>query len=131
MLGFFNCRVTLVPPYDAATEDAIIKTAKLNDALYLQMQELKEPERKYESFLSKYMEIELEINSILMKTKARDHNKDLLVIAENLQKLFVQFKNDHKTKVTLMDADILLNKAQINATWTALLVAEEALKRQK
>ena len=66
-----------------------------------------------------------------MKTKAREKNKDLLIIAENLQKLFVQFKNDHKTKGTLTDADILLNQAQIKATWTSLLVSEEALKRQK
>jgi hypothetical protein len=130
-MGSFSCRITLVPPYDASMEESVIKTAKLNDALYLQMQELKEPDRKYETFLSKYLDIELEINSLVMKTKAMEHNKDLLVIVENLQKLFVQFKNDHKSKSTISDADILLNQAQIKAAWTSLLLAVEALKRQK
>ena len=131
LLGVLSCRVTLVPPYDPAMEQTITKTAKQNDALYLQMLEMKESDRKYENYSPKYMELELEINSIVMQTKAREQNKDLLVIVENLQKLFVQFKNDHKTKITITDADILLNQAQIKAAWTALLVAEKALKRQK
>ena len=131
ILGVLGCRVTLVPPYDAAMEDQITNTARLNDALYLQMLEMKEADRKYEVFAPRYQEIELEINSIVMKTKARDHNKDLLVIAGDLQKLFVQLKTDHKTKNTLADGDIKLNQMQIGAIWTSFLVAEKALKRQK
>ena len=59
LLGFFNCRVSLVPPYDASIEEAIVKTAKLNDALYLKMQELIEADRKYELYSLRYMDIEL------------------------------------------------------------------------
>ena len=131
LVTVFSCRVTLVPPYDASIEDQITKTAKLNDALYLQMLENKEADRKYDSYSPKYIEIELEINSILLKNQARDHNADILAITKNLQKLFVQFKDDHKTKNLLTNADIQLNQVQIRAAWVALLVAEKALKNQK
>jgi hypothetical protein len=68
---------------------------------------------------------------LLLKTQIRDHNKDLLVIVQNLKKLFEQFKDDHKKKIILADADIMLNQMQINAIWAPLLMAERALQRQK
>jgi hypothetical protein len=131
LMGVFGCRVTWVPAYDAGLEEQITKTAKLNDALYLLMMEDQEADRKYKAYAAKYIDIELEINSIFLKTQARDHNKDLLVLVQNLQKLFTQFKIDHKTKGTLSNADIQLNQVQIKAMWTPLLISEKALKRQK
>lgn len=136
VLGFLvitllGCRATFVPPYDASIEAQITKTARLTDALYLQMLDTKESARKYDVYAPKYLEIQVDINSLLLKTQVRDHNKDLLVMVQNLQKLFVQFKDDHKTKNVLKDADIQLNLMQINAVWAPLLMAERALQRQK
>jgi hypothetical protein len=136
VLGFlavalFGCRATFVPPYDASIEAQIIKTARLTDALYLGMLDVKEANRNYDLYAAKYLEVQIDINSLLLKTQIRDHNKDLLVIVQNLKKLFEQFKDDHKKKIILADADIMLNQMQINAIWAPLLMAERALQRQK
>src|SRR5215468_3778893 len=38
-LAFSRCKVALVPPYDAGVEQQIVNTAKMNDRLYLEMQD--------------------------------------------------------------------------------------------
>ena len=131
LIGILACKATFVPPYDVSIEAQITKTARLTDALYLQMLDVKEAGRKYEKYADKYLDIQVDINSLLLKTQVRDHNTDLLVMVQNLQKMFVQFKDDHKTKGVLSDADVQLNMMQVNAVWAPLLLAEKALKRQK
>ena len=125
------CKATFVPPYDASIEAQISKTARLTDALYLQMLDVKETDRKYEKYTAKYLDIQVDINALVLKTQVRDHNTNLLVMVQNLQKMFVQFKDDHKTKGVLTDADVQLNMMQVNAVWAPLLLDEKALKRQK
>jgi hypothetical protein len=122
------CKVTLVPPYDASIEQQIVNTAKMNDRLYLDMQDEPEANRTYSKYSSKYLDIESEINSILLKNQARRQSHDLVVITNNLKTLFVQFKDQHKQATTINNADIKLNQLQIAAAWKALLVAERGLK---
>ncbi|TMI78144.1 MAG: hypothetical protein E6H10_17685 [Bacteroidetes bacterium] len=127
-LASFHCKVTLVPPYDAGVEQQIVNTAKMNDRLYLEMQDEPVADRTYNKYSSKYLDIESEINSILLKNQARRQSHDLIVITNNLKTLFVQFKDKHKQDSTISDADIKLNQLQIAAAWKALLVAERGLK---
>ncbi len=131
IICLLSCKATFVPPYDASIEAQISKTARLTDALYLQMLDVREADRKYEKYADKYLDIQVDINSLLLKTQVRDHNTNLLIMVQNLQKMFVQFKEDHKTKGVLTDADVQLNMMQVNAVWAPLLLAEKALKRQK
>lgn len=128
VLSLFSCKVTLVPAYDASFEEQVTKTAKLNDQLYLEIQE--SSNRSYSAFSARYVAVQTEISSIVMKTMAMDHNTDMLKIAQNLETLFKQFKDDHKTNDTVSDADIKLNQAQIRGVWVPLLVAVRALKDQ-
>lgn len=126
--AFSQCKVQLVPPYDAGVEQQIVNTAKMNDRLYLEMKEEPVADRTYTKYSSKYLDIESEINSILLKNEARKQSHDLIVITNNLKTLFVQFKDKHKQDATINDADIKLNQLQIAAAWKALLVAERGLK---
>ncbi|HET9825336.1 MAG TPA: hypothetical protein VFP87_08380 [Chitinophagaceae bacterium] len=127
-IAFSNCKVTLVPPYDAAIEEQIVNTAKMNDRLYLEMQDQQVSDRAYTKYASKYLDIESEINSLLLKNEARRQSHDLVVITNNLKTLFVQFKEKHKQDNTISNADIKLNQVQIAAAWKALLIAERGLK---
>ena len=127
-ISFAACKVTLVPPYDASIAEQIVSTAKMNDRLYLEMKDEPEAKRTYSKYSSKYLDIESEINSILLKNQARRQSHDLVVITNNLKILFVQFKDQHKQALTINDADIKLNQLQIAAAWKALLVAERGLK---
>ena len=127
-ITFLACKVTLVPPYDAAIEEQIVNTAKMNDRLYLEMKDQAEAERTYTKYSAKYLDIESEINSILLKNQARRQSHDLIVITNNLKTLFIQFKDQHKRDSVIHDADIKLDQLQIAAAWKALLVAERGLK---
>lgn len=130
-MALFGCRATFVPAYDGSIEEQISKTARLTDALYLHMLDVAEAERIYEFYAPKYQEIQIDINALVLKTQVREKNKDLLIMAQNLQKMFILFKDDHKKKNTLKDVDIQLNMMQINALWAPLLLAEKALQRQR
>lgn len=127
-ISYSACRVTLVPTYDAAIEEQIVNTAKMNDRLYLEMKDETKTKRTYDKYSSKYLDIESEINSILLKNQARKQSHDLVVIINNLKTLFTQFKEQHKQGNTIEDADIKLDQLQIAAAWKALLVAERGLK---
>jgi hypothetical protein len=127
-LAMSNCKVTLVPPYDAVIEEQIVNAAKMNDRLYLEMNDQPPANRTYDKYSSKYLDIESDINSLLLKNQARRQSHDLIVITNNLKTLFVQFKDKHKQDNTISDADIKLNQLQIAAAWKALLVAERGLK---
>ncbi|MBK7122903.1 MAG: hypothetical protein IPH68_08910 [Chitinophagaceae bacterium] len=129
LIGILACKATLYPhtmyPLKHRSQNH-----RLTDALYLQMLDVGRPAGS-EKYADKYLDIQVDINSLLLKTQVRDHNTDLLVMVQNLQKMFVQFKDDHKAKTVLTDADIKLNMMQVNAVWAPLLLAEKALKRQK
>jgi hypothetical protein len=128
LVSVSSCKVTLVPPYDADIEQQIVNTAKMNDRLYLEMKDEPEANRTYKKYSSRYVDIESEINSILLRNEARRQGHDLVLITSNLRTLFDQFREQHKQANTINDADIKLNQIQIAAAWKALLVAERGLK---
>ncbi len=128
IIALSGCRVTLVPPYNEELESQIVTTAKLTDKLYLSIIDAAADNKAYAVYADKYLEIEAEINSILLKNEARPKNADFIVIIKNLQEHFKQYKNDHKAKKTLSDAELLIYNEELKAFWKPLLVAERALK---
>ncbi len=77
VIALQSCKVTLVPPYDAAISTQIDKTAKSVDKFYLSMLETTASEndgRAYDKFIEQYVNIEVELNSLLNKNKIRPLN---------------------------------------------------------
>jgi hypothetical protein len=105
--------VTLVPQFDAAIMEQIDKTSKAVDRFYLMMLETTsntDGGRVYETFAEDYIEIEMELNSLLNENKIRPHNENTVRICEITLQLWVKYKEEHKTDNELSDGLIKLNR---------------------
>lgn len=129
--AFNSCRVVLLPSYDATISEQIDNTAKTIDRFYLSMLETTNAEndgRAFNKFAEKYVEIEVELNSLLNKNKIRPLNKNSTRICEITHQLWVKYKEEHKAKNTLKDGLILLNRKKFSDLFYAMRVADEGIK---
>lgn len=131
LLLLFSCRVTLLPGYNAELSKNIENTAKLVDKFYLSMYETTSAEndgRSYDKFAGQYVEIEVEINSLLNQNKIRPLNDNSTRICEITLELWQKYKEEHKTDNTLSNGLIRLNRLTFADLFFAMQVAEEGKK---
>ena len=124
-----GCRVTLVPDYDDSIAQEILKTAKRVDMFYLDMLETTDNEngdRAYNKMVDSYVEIEVELASLLSKNKIRPLNENSIRICEITLELWVKYKEEHKEDNELSDGLIKLNRLTFSDLFYAMLVAEKA-----
>lgn len=132
LLALSSCvSVQLVPDYSEAIETQIIETQKQNERLYINLLELPESKRTYETVSEEYLEIESDINSILFQYQAQEKSEDFVKMTKQLKDNFLQYKKEHKDKKTLNEGQIILYTSYINGFWRPLLMAEKALKNIK
>ncbi|HDR51567.1 MAG TPA: hypothetical protein ENN90_08100 [Mariniphaga anaerophila] len=131
LIFLFSCRVTLLPEYNAEISKNIENTAKLVDKFYLLMSETTSEEnsgRSYDRFAEMYVEIEVEINSLLNQNKIRPLNENSTRICEITLELWQKYKEEHKTDNTLSNGLIRLNRKVFADLFFAMQVAEEGNK---
>jgi hypothetical protein len=129
LLALTSCRVSLVPAYSEDIAKQIENTAKFTDRLYLEINDAAPADRAYKNFAEKYRDIEVEINSLIMKNKMRPKGESLVTISKNLLDIFLRYKDMHKEKDTTISNGVLeLNRKFLQDQWTALLAAERGLK---
>jgi hypothetical protein len=130
--AFSSCiSVKLVPDYSEAIEKQIIETQKLNEKLYIDLLEKEEKDRVYNNVTAQYLEVESNINSILFQYQTREKNEDFVKMAKLLKENFLQYKKEHKNKITLKDGEIYVYISYINGFWQPLLTSEKAIKNIK
>ncbi|MBS1586688.1 MAG: hypothetical protein JSS82_14225 [Bacteroidetes bacterium] len=122
-----GCKVSWVPDHDAGLETQIVNGAKMTDRLYLEMLDKEKTERMYGNFSKSYIDIETEIYSIELKNKIRKNNTELLKITKNLEDHFKTYKQEHKQKEVLSNAEIKIYMADMQGFWEPLLLAEKGL----
>jgi len=128
-LFFEGCRVTLVPDYDDSISQEILETAKRIDKFYLDMLETTINEngnRAYGKFVDSYVEIEIELTSLLNKNKIRPLNENSTRICEITLELWIKYKEEHKEDNELSDGLIKLNRLTFSDLFYAMLVSEKA-----
>ncbi len=124
------CKVVLLPSYSATISEQIDNTAKTIDKFYLSMLEttsVANDGRAFNKFADKYVEIEVELNSLLNKNKIRPLNKNSIRICEITLQLWQKYKQEHKDDNTLSDGLIKLN----NKTFSDLLYAMQVAEKGK
>jgi hypothetical protein len=126
-----SCQVRLVPQYSAELENQIINGAKMTDKLYLEMIDAPDDKKNYSLYSERYLDIESEINSILFKNQAREKAQDIIASVKILRDNFVKYKQDHKTRNTLSNPELILYNADLRAFWAPVLVQEKALGTAK
>jgi len=128
MVAFSSCKVVLLPSYDATIAEQIDNTAKAIDKFYLSMLEttnVTNDGRAFNKFADKYVEIEVELNSLLNKNKIRPLNKNSIKIGEITLQLWQKYKQEHKEDNTLSDGLIKLNRKTFSDLLYAMQVAEK------
>jgi hypothetical protein len=128
LIFLLSCRVTLLPEYNAELSKNIENTAKLVDKFYLSMYETTSVEnngRSYDKFAGQYVEIEVEIKSLLNRNKIRPLNENSTRISEITLELWQKYKEEHKTDNTLSNGLIQLNMKTFADLFFAMQVAEE------
>jgi len=91
-----GCSVKFVADYDAATFDEILKTGKLVDRFYGDMLEAPEAQRKYAAYSARYVEVETDIRSLLIRNKVRPLNTESIKINETILNLWLKYKDNHQ-----------------------------------
>lgn len=122
------CKVTLVPSYNADISEQIENTAKAVDKFYLSMLETTTASndgRAYLNFAEQYVNIEVELNSLLNKNKIRPLNENSIRICEITIELWIKYKNEHKSDNSLSDGLIKLNRKTFSDLLFAMQVAEK------
>jgi len=129
ILLFSTCKVTFVPEYDAELSSQIDETAKMVNRFYLEMLETTSNQnegRAFEGFIQGYIDVEVELNSLLNKNKIRPLNDNSTRICEITLQLWAKYKEEHKTDNALSDGLIKLNRQTFSDLFYAMQVAEKA-----
>jgi len=128
IIALNSCKVTFIPSYDADISEQIDNTAKAVDKFYLSMLETTSDEndgRAYEKFSEQYVNIEVELNSLLNKNKIRPLNENSTRICEITIQLLEKYKQEHKDDNTLSDGLVKLNRKTFCDLFYAMQVAEK------
>ena len=131
LLFFASCKVQLVSNYDAELSNEINATAKKVDNFYLTMQEIPATNRQFSNFSPSYIDIEVDLNSLVTKNRVRPLNTESTRIAEITLQLWEKYKEEHKKDNTLSNGLIKLNKKTFSDMFYAMQVAEEGKKVSK
>lgn len=118
----------MVAPYDDSIMQQIEATAKDIDRFYLTMLEGKTQAnlgRDYKYFQEDYINIEVELNSILMKNRVKPLNEHSIRICEITLELWRKYKAEHQQDNTLSDGLIKLNRKTFDDLFFAMQSAEK------
>lgn len=129
LLFFSSCKVALIPSQDTAILEQIDHTTKAVDKFYLLMLETSTPQndgRSYAHFAEQYVDIEVELVSLLNKNRIRPLNANSVRICEITLQLWTKYKEEHRTDNTLSDGLIKLNRKTLGDLLFAMQVAEKA-----
>lgn len=128
ILCISGCKITLVTSFDAQIQEQIETTSKEIDRFYLMMLDLNSNEeagRAYEKFREGYINIEVELLSLLNKNKVKPLNEHSIRICEITLELWRKYKNEHKEDNAIPDGLIKLNMLAMSDLMYAMLVAEK------
>ena len=128
VLALNSCKVTFLPGYDARIAQQIENTSKAIDKFYLSMLDTTSAEkggRAFAKFSEQYVNIEVELNSLLNKNKVRPLNENSTRICEITLQLWMKYKEEHKKDNTLSDGLIKLNRKTFGDLFYAMQVAEK------
>lgn len=105
-----GCSVKLVADHDLKTYEEILRVGKSIDEFYGDLLETPAESRKYKKYSEKYVKLESELRSLYVRNKSRPLNEESTKISESILKLWVKYKEKHKTKNSYKDGNAKLDR---------------------
>lgn len=128
------CKVSLVATYDYMIAQQIEAVTKKVDKFYITLLETTENvegQRDYLNFAEQYIDIEVELESLLQKNKRRAKNQESIKINERILNKWREYKGIHKNENQLSDTDIEANKMNFENLMNTFRITEEIKKTIK
>jgi hypothetical protein len=128
LLAASACRVTFLPNYDANLSEQIATSSRSVDKFYLSMLDTTNAAqggRAFGKFSAQYVNIEVELNSLMNQNRIRPLNENSTRICEITLACWITYKAEHKKDNTLSDGIIKLNRKTFNDLFFAMQVAEK------
>lgn len=128
--GLTSC-VSLVATYDAKAREQITTVSKSVDKFYLNLLDTTSVEnngRAFQKYTKQYVEIEVELNSLLAQNRVRPLNQNSTRICEITLQFWQKYKETHKKKDSITNAEIMLNQKYMSDLFYCMQVAEEGKK---
>lgn len=126
LVGLSACAVQLVADYDSVAYDQAIDLAKKVDRFYGDLLETDATGRKYNAWASRYVEIEADLRSQLMRNESRPLNAESTEISQIILDKWLKYKDQHKTANKYSDGKAKLDRGRFQRLFTSALKAESA-----
>ena len=124
-----GCQVKFVADYDAKNAQQILQVAKRVDYFYTKLLNEAENKRTYDKSKTEYVDIEVELRSLLMRNEIKPLNKESIKIISTIIKKWKKYQFNHKSNNAYKTVLLENHRDRFVRLFVAMSVAEEA-KRQ-
>ncbi len=130
MFSFFQgCSVKFVADYDAKVVEKTLQVATQIDRFYSKLLLTDISNRGYSAYASEYIDITVEIKSLLLRTKVHPLNENSTSIVQTILKEFEKNRDNHKKNNTYKDVLVKIHEKRFTKLFTAMLMAENSKQK--
>lgn len=121
---FNSCTVQYVAEYDENIKNEIIRIAGDVEMFYADLFEADVTERNYENFKERYIAIEVDLRTLLLRNKIRPLNEESTKQTEIALELWINDKEQHKNEDTVSNFIINSHRKQFQRIFIAMAKGE-------
>lgn len=121
---FSSCTVQYVAEYDESIKNEIVRIAAQVEMFYADILETDEAERVYKNFRDRYISIEVDLRTLLLKNKIRPLNEESTRQTEIALELWIDDKEQHKIENTVSNFTINNHRKQFQRIFIAMAKGE-------
>lgn len=114
--------------YDASTANEIIQLAKKLDLFYGNLLDTPDSKRQYENYKDIWVELETDLFGLYIVNRRKPLNHESTTISESILKLWIKYKDKHKTNNTYKTGNAKLDRNRFRRLFVSMAAAEEAKK---
>ncbi|MFM2480566.1 hypothetical protein [Celerinatantimonas sp. YJH-8] len=132
LVGFslVGCNVIQVATYDPSSFQLMQQIDRSIDKLYLSMSAKPQDHRNYSQFASQYLDIQVQIRSLVRLQMFRKNNSETLKQSQILENLWQSGRQEHQSKGTLSNVIIRLRQSQYQRMLSTLMKGESLKPHQ-
>ncbi len=129
LFSLYSCRVQYVASYDQVVQNEIIKISSEVDMFYGKLLETPEDQRSYDDFKDDYLKIEVDLRTLLTRNEIRPLNDESIQQTKNALDLWLDDKDQHRTKNTVSDFTLKLHRKQFQRIFVAMAIGESVKEK--
>ena len=122
------CTLHIAPDYSPETATSIVDTEKAVDRFYAALEAVPQDKRSFEQFSPAYQNVEVEIRSLILRSKIQPMNEKTTDMANTLLDLWQKKEGRHKESNTYSDALADADQKMLDGLLTSMALVQQSLK---